>query len=513
MVRRGLIIVAAAVVAALSSCSSPDLLMSAVKKEVTSSLGMYLQVTTESPAKNAANVSPNVVLLIDFDRPLDVSTVVPANITIIPSASAGDPSKAVTWTYAYDAALKRLSLTPVALEGGTSYLVTMGTGIRSATGEPLGEAYAWSFTTAALPGGTILINSGAKYTRVAGVTLYITPNLLADQYYFSEDSAKLHPVTEAFYAMPGPPRTAPLTLSGQGTHTVYYQFKSASSGALSDVFSTSIIFDNVPPNPPILTAPSSPSASHYPAWSWTTGGNSGFGVFKYYISGAWSDETTLTSYSATAGLADGSYTFYVEERDEALNWSNLSSASLTIAAPPNKPTVSATSPTIDTTPTWSWSTGGFGNGNFQYQLDSTAGSWTATSATSYTSAALGDGSHTLYVQESDGTEWSAAGSASVVISEVIPYPNQLVDMTPLFQWRPPLALKGVTFTYSVQIFGKESWTNLATGLTRNYYQVPPAASLPGLSTITYRVVAVSSLGATIYIPSSSGTAFRTSKAR
>jgi len=87
--------------------------------------------------------------------------------------------------------------------------------------------------------------------------------------------------------------------------------------------------------------------------------------------------------------------------------------------PPTAPTVSATSPTANTTPTWSWVAGGGGNGNFRYKLDDadlTSGA-TATTSLSYTPGTpIAIGVHTLYVQERDDAgNWSTSGTKAVTI--------------------------------------------------------------------------------------------------
>jgi hypothetical protein len=459
----------------------------------------------------SSDLKPDSSIRIDFDRALNLSSVTAANISI---AYASDASRVAAWTYAYDTTQKRLTIIPNSLDGGVAYLVTIGTGLLGANGEALKESYSWSFTTSALPSGTMKINGDATYTRIADVTMNLSVNNLVTQYFYSTNLSDFTG-SQAFLSLPNVlPMTQPYHLGGSdGTYTIYIQFKTA-SGLVTDILNDSIILDTTPPLAPSLSSPSSPTTSRTPTWSWA-GGGGGNGTFMYFVSGAWSNETSATSFSPTTGLSDGTYYFYVKERDDAGNWSALKSSSVVVNAPPNAPTVTVASPTLDTTPSWSWVTGGYGNGSFQYQLDSTSGTWTPTTATSYVPASeVADGTHTLYVEESDGADWSAAGTAAVRVSQVLPYLNQVVDMTPLFQWRPPLALNGVTFTYSLQILGaKEGWTNLITGLKRNSYQVTSENSLAGDSIFTFRVVAVSSLEATVYIPSSSGSAFRTNERR
>jgi len=503
MVRRKLIApIAAAAIAAmatLTTCTNPNAFIGAVKDEAKSALGMFLAVSSISPVKNAAEVNPNATIQVDFDRALDTATVVADNILVAPSSA---PTAYVSWTYAYDVALKRLLITPAALDGGVSYIVTIKKGLSSSIGEPLQADYTWNFGTAALPGGTIKINGGAAYANssTSSIVLTLCPNNLATHLSYNLGSPPSPPFL-------GIPVTKLVTYSpvsnyltgGDNTYTLYYQYQTDTEGVVSGVYSTSIILDTTPPNPPTLSPVSGSSVTHYPVWSWVSGGNGGNGAFNYYINSAWSGETAAVSYSPAAGLANGSYTFYIKERDAAGNWSSLSSSTLAITAPPNAPVVSATSPTLDTTPTWSWTSGGFGNGNFQYQLDSTAGVWTATVATSYTPAALADGTHTLYVQESDGAEFSASGAKAIRVTPVIPGNGTTgVSTLPALSWRG----SGVRNTsYAVQFYSGEKWTTVATSTVPSYTFT---TALSILTTYTWRVVY-----GTTYVPSSSGATFTT----
>ena len=79
------------------------------------------------------------------------------------------------------------------------------------------------------------------------------------------------------------------------------------------------------------------------------------------------------------------------------------------------PTVTGTTPTNDTTPTWMWTTGGGGSGTYRLRLDNsdlTTGATTTTIANYTPGTAQAEGSHTLYVQERDAAgNWSASGSS------------------------------------------------------------------------------------------------------
>ena len=92
---------------------------------------------------------------------------------------------------------------------------------------------------------------------------------------------------------------------------------------------------------------------------------------------------------------------------------------------PQTPVLSGTTPTNDTTPTWSWvSGGGTGNGTYRYRLnnsDMSSGTTTTTSLSFTPGSALADGAHTLYVQERDAAGvWSIAGSYTIVVDTTPP---------------------------------------------------------------------------------------------
>jgi hypothetical protein len=125
--------------------------------------------------------------------------------------------------------------------------------------------------------------------------------------------------------------------------------------------------------------------------------------------------------------------------------------------PPAAPEISATTPTHDATPTWSWASGGGGGaGVFRYQLDSTAGDWSETTALSFASAAaLADGVHQLFVQERDAAgNWSVSGAAAVTIDTVPPVVTEVDSVTPDGTYVPgTVIIVSVTFSTAVTVTG------------------------------------------------------------
>ena len=155
----------------------------------------------------------------------------------------------------------------------------------------------------------------------------------------------------------------------------------------------------------------------------------GYMVYWSTTSGSYSDaysKTVVGDNSATVTNLDqtGTYYFIVKAYNAAgvgpasneVNWS----AATLLAAP----VVSGSNSTNDATPTWSWISGGGGNGTFRYRLDNSnlsTGS-TQTTGMSYTpGSSLGKGLHTLYVQERDASGfWSASGSKTITIDIAAP---------------------------------------------------------------------------------------------
>jgi hypothetical protein len=113
--------------------------------------------------------------------------------------------------------------------------------------------------------------------------------------------------------------------------------------------------------------------------------------------------------------------------------------------PPNAPVVSGTTPTNDQTPTWTWISGGGGDGNYRRSFDNAT--WTETTATSYTPGSnLSEATHTLYVQERNGVDnWSASGSKAIVIDITAP------DAPSVF------SINQVSEYCTVQSTGTNSW--------------------------------------------------------
>ncbi len=93
-----------------------------------------------------------------------------------------------------------------------------------------------------------------------------------------------------------------------------------------------ITYDSTAPDAPIVTAVS-PTTDTTPTWSWSSGGG-GSGNYRYKLDdpnlNIGATETTSTNYTPGVSLSIGLHTLYVQERDEALNWSSSGSKNVLI---------------------------------------------------------------------------------------------------------------------------------------------------------------------------------------
>ncbi len=196
----------------------------------------------------------------------------------------------------------------------------------------------------------------------------------------------------------------------------------AGNTALASGPSATFTVDTTAPDTSITSQPTNPSNQTSASFSFTA--TEAGSTFACQIDGGtYSSCTSTTTYS---GLASGqTHTFSVRATDPVGNTDPTPATyswliDVTVANPPS---VSGTTPTNDTTPTWTWIPGGGGNGNYRIKLDDsnlTTGA-TTTTATSFTASIQSQGTHTLYVQErSTAGTWSASGSFAIVIDTTAP---------------------------------------------------------------------------------------------
>jgi len=272
----------------------------------------------------------------------------------------------------------------------------------------------------------------------------------------------------------------------------------------------SLLVDLTPPAAPSATADASTTVVSYNSIDYTNdltptvdwAAVEGASRYRCSVDGGSWQPITATSFT-TASLANGAHSLAIQAGDAAGNWSTSSwSWSFTVeATDPSAPVMSGTSPTNDTTPTWSWIGGGNGIGRFRYRFQ--GGEWSAeTSATSYTPAsALAEGSYLLEVQERDIVgDWSAAASKTIVVDltaptycKVVAYKYGLnVTVTP--RTIPADGVATMTVTYNGVSYPATSTFELYTWTIPQSYFWSSNATIPWVSGQTVVVEAMDAAG-------------------
>lgn len=256
--------------------------------------------------------------------------------------------------------------------------------------------------------------------------------------------------------------TPPSNLTNERNYRLYVTEKDGANNWSTEVsFATQV--DTSLTTPPQITI-----GDAYPMlrtvntmiWNLLTGSGGIATQYRYYYdgSGSWTTVTTSglsndslnpTQISRT-GLSDGQHSITVQEYfngnwQDGTNGTDDLTATHTITVdttPPSAPTVdgpgndtgnSDRTATYDTTPTWTWTSGGGGNGSYSYRLTRTETAngttdgtilvdWSAdTTATSYTSSSLSDGTYKLEVKERDDAgNYSSTGYMKVTVDTVYP---------------------------------------------------------------------------------------------
>ena len=241
---------------------------------------------------------------------------------------------------------------------------------------------------------------------------------------------------------------APLGSLLDGEHILYVQ-ESDAAGNWSSSGSVLVTVDTFVPAP-VSLAVDSPTSDTTPIFTWASGGFDGNGAFRYELVppgdgdlNGGSETVVGTSFETSTALSDGVYTLHIQEQDALGNWSSSSTISVTVdTEAPGSPSVTGITPTSFDRPTWSWTSGGGGDSyyRFNFNEDSFVSGFVSTTALSFTtSTTLGEGTYTLYVQESDlAGNWSTSGSFSIAVDKTPPNTPSVFATTsrsnPLVTW-------------------------------------------------------------------------------
>jgi len=212
-----------------------------------------------------------------------------------------------------------------------------------------------------------------------------------------------------------------LATGADGERTVYAEYRDEGHNTIRNQYT--IIYDSTASDSPVISGTASPTNDATPTWTWSP---SSYDVRRYrfrfddpdpdFSAGVYT-ETTSTSFTPPP-QADGVHTLYIVEMDIGDNISPVKSLAITVdtlAPVGGAPMVTGTTPTNDSTPTWSW--GAVAEAT-RYRWSYNESSWTVIgNVTSFTPPVpLSNGSYTLYVQAGDDAgNWTGSGSFSIVV--------------------------------------------------------------------------------------------------
>ncbi|MFW5744390.1 MAG: Ig-like domain-containing protein, partial [Spirochaetota bacterium] len=227
----------------LAGCSNPVDLRAIIEENVTIATAEFLEVVSVSPAKHASDVNPGADIAVEFNLPLDTDTV--TDTTVAVSSSAGT----ATWTSTYNEAARTLRVEPDPyLDGEVEYTVRLAEGLAAASGQPLAEDYAWSFTTRNYPAGSVTIADGAAYTNDGAPSVRFQCNDVTAEYCYAFAESALDEPSIVWHDAPALEFTVDVSLpTGDGTKEIFVRFRDGDRNA-SEVSSDTVFLDQTPPD-------------------------------------------------------------------------------------------------------------------------------------------------------------------------------------------------------------------------------------------------------------------------
>jgi len=125
-------------------------------------------VVSTSPVADATDVAVDTVVTATFSEAMDAATITTGSFTV-----AG-----VSGSVSYNAGTYTATFTPIiGLVYETTYTASLSTAITDAAGNPLAAAYSWSFTTAPVPPGTVVVSIDAPDGPRAGSSFTANVNI------------------------------------------------------------------------------------------------------------------------------------------------------------------------------------------------------------------------------------------------------------------------------------------------------------------------------------------------
>ena len=249
----------------LTTCRNPAALLDKLEDDVMSANGLYLEILEVSPDENGQYINPGEDIRIEFDRPIDLSSVEGA-YSVIDSDKVefGTDSAIKDLTYTFDEATNILTIkaNPY-LDGLKQYTVSIKAGIRGTDGSTLREAMSWSFSTSDAPRGYVEF-AGNYYNAddESGGNIVLNIYSQGATYCSVSDNSSSFDWEHVDVQLTGNPTTYVVdfdnadvfnSAASEGTINLYVVFRDGYSGQagianLSEVESDSMIYDETPPD-------------------------------------------------------------------------------------------------------------------------------------------------------------------------------------------------------------------------------------------------------------------------
>jgi nitrogen fixation protein FixH len=310
--------------------------------------------------------------------------------------------------------------------------------------------------------------------------------------------------------------------------TWYFRVKATDTLSNESAFSSngSVVIDATDPTAPGTPSTASATTDPTPTWTWTASTDSGAGLANPAYTVQWSQDPGFGSgvssatintneYTHSVNLAEATWYFHVKTTDLVGNETSYSSngtitiASADVTAPTTPGAPNTTSPTADTTPTWTWSTStdsesGLANPAYTIEWSQsatfTSGNSSATSNTnSFThSTPLTTATWYVRIRAADlvGNNSSYSTSGSVTVDASSPSISSVVSSstasTSTISWTTDESAStqieyGTTTAYGILT----TETDVSPGVTSHSQQI---SSLGSCTTYHYRVISRDGLG-------------------
>jgi len=252
------------------------------------------------------------------------TVVVSAEINGKTSTTSVDTSSTNTWTLTW-------GISGLSIEDGTYTGITFNA---VDTDDEIGSA---TYT------GDILVDAEAPNTTIDSSQVPLT-NSTSAGFNFSSEAAAIFEVSIDGENYSVSTSSKEYTGLLEGPHTFRVRAIDTAGNKDATPASCTWTIDTTPPAVPTVTG-ALYSKNPQPTWNWVSSGD-GKGIFRYKMDNSdlstEATEISATSYTPGSVLSDGNHTLYVQEIDEAGNWSDIGNASTSVDA--TAPTAGLTSP-------------------------------------------------------------------------------------------------------------------------------------------------------------------------